>query len=173
MEVGDGVDRLPSGSYRARLMVDGKTYSVTFATEPEAAEWVVATRDRLGEARAARRLTLGEYARRWLGELIDPAANIDRCRRHALDHILPALGARPLVEGSPAEIATLLEQVEADRSGADADQVRAPLRELSADVVYQRLVARVRCRRRDAPDRPSGLDVYCRPSMDIRNGRPR
>jgi hypothetical protein len=35
-----GVDRLPSGSYRARLMVDGQTYSSTFATEAEAHEWL-------------------------------------------------------------------------------------------------------------------------------------
>jgi hypothetical protein len=31
-----GVDRLPSGRYRARLMVDGQTYSATFVTETEA-----------------------------------------------------------------------------------------------------------------------------------------
>lgn len=45
-------------------MVDGKTYLATFATETEAAEWVVATRGRVVEARAARRLMLEEYARR-------------------------------------------------------------------------------------------------------------
>jgi len=39
-----GVDRLPSGSYRARLMADAQTYSATFATEPEAADWMAVTR---------------------------------------------------------------------------------------------------------------------------------
>lgn len=48
----------------------------------------------------------------------------------------------PLVEVSPAEITTLLEQVEADMSRARADQVRATLRELFADAVDEQLVAR-------------------------------
>ncbi|MFO7778015.1 MAG: hypothetical protein R6V28_06675 [Nitriliruptoraceae bacterium] len=137
-----GVDRLPSGSYRARLMVDGKTYSATFTTEPEAAEWLAVTRGRAVGAKATRRLTLEQYADRWLSEFIDTAANIDHNRRDMADHILPALGARPLVEVSGAEIARLLEQVEADTSGAVADQVRATLRELFADAVDERLIAR-------------------------------
>jgi hypothetical protein len=137
-----GVARLPSGSYRARLMVDGQTCSATFTTELEATEWLVATRGRLIESRANRRLTLEQYADRWLSEFIDTAANIDRYRRDMADHILPALGARPLVEVSGAEIARLLEQVEADTSGAVADQVRATLGELFADAVDERLIAR-------------------------------
>lgn len=55
-----GLDRLPSGSYRARLMVDGKTYLATFTTEPEAADWIAVIRGRAVEAKAARRLTLGQ-----------------------------------------------------------------------------------------------------------------
>jgi hypothetical protein len=137
-----GVDRLPSGSYRARLMVDGQKYSATFATEPEAAEWLAVTRGRAVGAKAARRLTLEQYADRWLSEFIDTAANIDHYRRDMADHILPVLGARPLVEVTPAEIAKLLEQVEADTSGDVADQVRATLRELFADAVDERLIAR-------------------------------
>ena len=49
--------------------------------------------------------------------------------------------ARLMVEVSPVEIARLLEQVEADTSGAVADQVRATLRELFADAVDERLIA--------------------------------
>jgi hypothetical protein len=137
-----GVDRLPSGSYRARLMLDGQKYSATFATEPETADWMAVTRGRAVGARAARRLTLEQYADRWLSEFIDTAANIDHYRRDMADHILPVLGARPLVEVSPAEIAKLLEQVEADTSGDVADQVRATLRELFVDAVDERLIAR-------------------------------
>lgn len=137
-----GVDRLPSGSYRARLRVDGQKCSATFATEPEAADWMAVMRGRAVGARAARRLMLEQYADRWLSEFIDTAANIDHCRGDTADHILPALGARPLVEVSPAEIAKLLQQVEADTSGDVADQVRATLRELFADAVDERLIAR-------------------------------
>lgn len=49
-----GVDRLPSGSYRARVMVDGQKYSATFATEPEAPDWIAVTRGRPFEPRANR-----------------------------------------------------------------------------------------------------------------------
>ena len=48
-----GVDQLPSGSYRARLMVDGQTYTATFPTEAEADEWLVVARGRAIEARRA------------------------------------------------------------------------------------------------------------------------
>ena len=136
------VDRLPSGSYRARLMVDGQKYSATFASEPEAADWIAVTRGRAVGAKAARRLTLEQYAHRWLSEFIDTAAHTDHYRRYMADHILPALGARPLVDGSPAETARLLEQVEADTSGAVADQVQATLRELFADAADDGLIDR-------------------------------
>jgi hypothetical protein len=59
-----GVDRLPSGSYRARLMLDGQTCTATFATEAEAAEWLVVTRGRMLGKRVARMLTVEEYAHR-------------------------------------------------------------------------------------------------------------
>ncbi len=68
-----GVDRLPSGSYRARLMIDGQTCTATFATEAEADEWAIVTRVRVVGERAARRLAVEEYASRWLGEVIDTA----------------------------------------------------------------------------------------------------
>jgi hypothetical protein len=118
-----GVDRLPSDSYRARLMVDGKTYSATFTTEPEAAEWLAVTRSRLVGARRARRVAVEQHARRWLGEFVDAAADIDHYRRDVVEHVLPALGERPLVEVTPAEIAALLEQLGAAARADVADQV--------------------------------------------------
>jgi hypothetical protein len=87
-----GVDRLPSGSYRARLMIDGQTYAATFATEAEADEWVVVTRCRVVGDRAARRLTVEEYGRRWLGEFIDAAADIDHYRRDVVWACLAGAG---------------------------------------------------------------------------------
>lgn len=61
-------------------MVNGQTYTATFPTEEEAAEWLAVARGRVVGARAARRLTVEEYTRRWLGEFIDTAADIDRQR---------------------------------------------------------------------------------------------
>ena len=137
-----GVDRLPSGSYRARLMVDGQTHTATFVSEREAAEWVVVTRGRVVAARAAQSLTVEDYAGRWLGEFIDGAAGVDRYRRDVAEHILPTLGSRPLVGVTPSEIAALLECVDAAGSAAEADQLRTTLRELFADAVDEGIITR-------------------------------
>jgi len=137
-----GVDRLPSGHYRTRLMLDGQTYSATLVTETEAHEWLAVTRGRAVGARAARRLTVEECARRWLGEFIDAAVDVDRYGHDVAEHVVPALGAHPLVEVTPAEIAALLEQVGTATCADVADQDRATLRELFADAVDERLIAR-------------------------------
>jgi hypothetical protein len=68
------------------------------------------------------------------------AANIDHYRRDVTAYILPALGAHPLVEVSPVDIVRLLEQVEADTSGAVAGQLRANLQALFADAVDEWLI---------------------------------
>jgi hypothetical protein len=141
MEVTMGVDRLPSGRYRARLMLDGQTYTATFPTEREANEWLVVTRGRAVGERAAARLTVEEYARRWLGEFIDAADHVDRYRRNVAEHIIPVLGSHRLVEVTPAEITALLEQVGAEVSPAVERHVRATLRELFGDAVDERLLA--------------------------------
>lgn len=132
-----GVDRLPSGSYRARLMVDGTTFTATFATELEAAEWLVVTRGRLVAARAARRIMVEQYANQWLGSFIDDAVGTDACRRDVEVHIVPALGSRPLAEVTAAEVMALLEQVEMAVSPAAAAQLRSTVQELFADVVAE------------------------------------
>lgn len=137
-----GVGRLPSGGYRARLMVVGQSSTATFATEAEADEWGIVTRGRVGGDRAALRLTVEEYERRWHAEFIDTAADIDHYRRDVVEHVLRALSARPLVEVTPAEIAALLEQLGTAACADVADQVRATLRELFSDAVNERLTAR-------------------------------
>ena len=139
----------PPGSYRARMMVDGQTYSSTFATEAEAAEWLVVTRGRVVAARAAQSLTVEDYACRWLGEFIDAAAGIDRYRRDVGAHILPALGSRPLVEVTPTEICLLLEHVGAAASATAAEQLRVALGGNCSPMRWRReSSAGVRCRPR-------------------------
>ena len=75
-----GVDRLPSGNYRARLMVDGQTCTATFPAQAEADEWLVVTRGRAIEARAARGLTVESYSRQWLGSFVDGADRVEEFR---------------------------------------------------------------------------------------------
>ena len=78
-----GVDRLPSGNYRARLMLDGQTCSATFTTGSEATDWMAVTRGRAVGAKAARRQTLAQYADRWLS-VFD---------RYGRQHAVPSSGA--------------------------------------------------------------------------------
>lgn len=122
------------------MMVDGKAYSATFTTDDEAREWLVVTRGRVVGARAARRVTVEQYASRWLGEFIDTAAGIDRYRRDVVQHILPVLGPRPLAEVTPTEIAALLEQVAV--SPVEAVQLQVTLREVFDDAADGGMIAR-------------------------------
>ena len=137
-----GVDRLPSGNYRARLMVDGQTYTATFPAQAEADEWLVVTRGRAVEARAARGLTVESYARQWLGSFVDDAFGVVEFRHDVQQHILPALGTRPLAEVDTAEVTALLEQVRMTASRAAARRLRSTLEELFNGAVVDGLLPR-------------------------------
>ena len=100
------------------------------------------TRGRALGVRAARTLTVEAYARRWLGEFIDTAADIDRYRRGVAEHIVPGLGSRPFVEVTTAEIAALLEQVSVIVSPTEAEQLQATLRGPFSDAVDDGIIAR-------------------------------
>ena len=121
-------------------MVDGQTYSSTFVTEAEAHEWLVVTPARAVGTRAARTLTVEAYARRWLGEFIDAAADVDRYRRDVAEHILPALGSRPLVEVTHAEIMAMIPRIGSASSVIAAEQLRATLQELFSDGVDEGII---------------------------------
>lgn len=107
------VTKLPSGRYRARYQVpdaiprryvNGPT---TFARKADAQDWLAAQRTQIVEgvlrpSAVASRVTLAEYAERWMatrrstrGEPLRPSTT--RTYRHYLErHILPALGSTPL-----------------------------------------------------------------------------
>ena len=137
-----GVDRLPSGSYRARLMVDGQTYTATFPAQAEADEWLVVTRGRAIEARAARGLTVESYSRQWLGSFVDGADRIEEFRHDVEQYIVPVLGSRPLAEVVSAEVTVLLEQVRMTAPPAAVTQLRSTLQELFNDAVVDGLLPR-------------------------------
>ena len=135
-EVADGSKSSAVGQHpRARLMVDGVTYTATFGTEVDAREWSVVTRARALGVRAGRTVTIEDYARRWPGEFIDAAPGLDDYRRHVEQQIVPTLGLRPLAQVDAVTIETLLEQVRVTESPAEAEQFQVTLRELFADAV--------------------------------------
>jgi len=136
------LDHLPSGNVRARLMVDGARYTATFATEAEAQEWQVVTRARAVGTRVSRPLAVEEHARRWLGEFIDTAADIDRYRRNVQRYIIPCLGEHHLEKVTSLDVAVLLDRASADPSYGIADSVRRTCRELLAVAVEDGLITR-------------------------------
>jgi len=136
------LDRLPSGNIRARLMVDGQRLTATFSTEREASDWQIVTRAAAVERRASETLTVERYARRWLGEFIDAARDLDRYRRDVENHVIPCLGTYRLSAVSPADIAVLLSRLAAEAPAGSADSVRATCRALFADAVADGLLSR-------------------------------
>jgi hypothetical protein len=92
------IDRLPSGNFRARLMIDGQRYTATLPTEADARVWEIETRGAVIRRRVAGSVTFAAYATGWLAGFIDDAP--DRARfEAALEHrLLPGLGELPLFE---------------------------------------------------------------------------
>jgi hypothetical protein len=81
------IDRLPSGRFRARLMIDGHRYTATLPTEADARVWEIETRGAVVRRRGAGSVTFAAYATGWLVGFIDDAP--DRARfEAALEHRL-------------------------------------------------------------------------------------
>ena len=97
------IDRLPSGRFRARLMIDGRRYTATLPTEADACVWEIETRAAAVRRRGVASVTFAAYAAGWLAGFIDDAP--DRARfEAALQHrLLPELGSLPLLEVMKAE----------------------------------------------------------------------
>lgn len=104
-----GVEKLPSGSYRATVSTRGGGRArQVFATEDEAVAWrateLVLNAKR---GRGARRLapeavgkvTVAGYWERWLATSdLDPVTTVPMYRAHWRNHIEPAIGNLPLVD---------------------------------------------------------------------------
>ena len=105
------VDRLPSGSFRARLMIDGQRYTATLPTEADARVWELETRAAAAVRSGAASVTFAAYATGWLAEFIDDAP--DRARfEAALEHwLLPVLGELALLEVVGADTSELSHRV--------------------------------------------------------------
>jgi hypothetical protein len=126
-----GVDRLPS--YRARLMVDGQTIRPPSPrrARPTSGWWSPG----VARPRAARGLTVD-------GSFVDDAFGVVEFRHDVQQHLLPALGTRPLAEVDTAEVTALLEQVRMTASPAAVRQFRSTLQELFNDAVADGLLPR-------------------------------
>jgi hypothetical protein len=115
------IDRLPSGRFRARLMIDGWRYTATLPTEADARLWEVETRAAVVERRGAGSVTFAAYAEGWLAGFIDDAQDRARLETALKDRLLPVLGSLPLLEvleGDRDELERQLVDAGADEDGA-------------------------------------------------------
>ncbi len=113
------IDRLPSGRFRARLMIDGRRYTATLPTEADACVWEIETRAAAAGFRRASSVTFAAYAKRWVAGFIDDAP--DRASfEAALEHrLLPAFGELSLFEVLEAD------RDERERRVVDGDECAA------------------------------------------------
>lgn len=114
------IRKLPSGRFQARYTgPDGVSYTghTTFDTKGDAEAWLSTVRADIvretwkppAEARAARRLTFGEYAAAWLeGRKVKGKPLAARTREHysslLAEHILPTFAEVPLAAISPETV---------------------------------------------------------------------
>jgi hypothetical protein len=131
------IDRLPSGRFRGRLMIDGQRYTATLPTEDDARIWEIETRAAAALRRRAGRVTFGAYAANWLAGFIDDAP--DRARfEAALEHqLLPVLGALPLLEVLDADHDELYRRRVDDGGGGDGDTTRECLELVLDEAIHE------------------------------------
>lgn len=118
------IDQLPSGTYRARLRLTGRTCSATFTTLEEAEEWEILTRARTIQGTLPSRTTVAQYATRWIAGHANAPANTRSFHQVNLDHwILPHLGRRPAASVTATDITMLMNQITDAVSASRADRV--------------------------------------------------
>ncbi|HEX9888458.1 MAG TPA: hypothetical protein VGA69_03205 [Nitriliruptorales bacterium] len=87
------IDRLASSSYRARVLIARQRYTATFPTRHDAEDWLALTRARAAAGELAPRITVEQYAARWLDTAgAVPDASRDGYALHLERHVLPRLG---------------------------------------------------------------------------------
>jgi len=126
------INQLPSGAYRARLMIDGQTYRQVFSLDgrsPEEAfaaarEWETLTRARHIQGTLYGPTTVNQYAAGWLsGYDVGPSATKRFHETNVRLYIQPALGTRPIAKVTPTDVTRLLNTVRQTVSAAKVDSV--------------------------------------------------
>lgn len=117
------IRELPSGAFQARLMLDGSTHAGTFPTRREAEEWELVTRARSITGGLPGRLTVREYAARWLAGYSTAPRNTRVFHETNVAHITASLGAAPVARITPSDITRMLNDLIDRFTPALADRV--------------------------------------------------
>jgi hypothetical protein len=117
------VDRLPSGTFRARVTINGARQSATFATRQEAEEWEIVTRAQAIAGSLPSSITVGTYAARWLLGYQTAPRNTRVFHETNSKHITAALGPFAIAKVTPSDITSMLNGIVATRTPALAERV--------------------------------------------------
>jgi hypothetical protein len=131
------IDRLPSGRFRARLMIDGKRYTATLPTEGDARLWEIETRASAALRRRAGRLTFAEYAANWLAGFIDDTPDRSRFEAALIHRLLPVLGELSLLEVLDADRDELHRRLADAGRGGESDATRECLELVLEDAIHE------------------------------------
>jgi integrase len=116
------VRKLPSGAFQARLMINGITYANTFDSLDDAKDWILLTRAAALTKRLPTRITVREYAARWMTTYDEAPSSTRKWHQGNLDrYILPVIGQRRLSDVNPTDISRMLNGIRARISAAAAD----------------------------------------------------
>ncbi|MBS3940344.1 MAG: tyrosine-type recombinase/integrase [Actinobacteria bacterium] len=114
--------QLPSGAYRARLMINGVRYTATLPTRDDAKDWEALIRAKAVSGSLPRRISVRDYAARWMTTYETAPTSTRAFHEGNLSrYILPVLGVRSVADVTPTEISRLINAVSAQVSVATAD----------------------------------------------------
>jgi 5-methylthioadenosine/S-adenosylhomocysteine deaminase len=92
------IDRLPSGSFRGWLMIDGRRCTATLPTEADARIWEIETRAAVALRCRSASVTFAAHAANELAGFIEDAPDRARFEAALEDRLLPVLGEVRLLE---------------------------------------------------------------------------
>lgn len=142
------IRQLKSGSWEARVMIDGVNHRATLPTEAEARDWLTVTKARgITGVLPSQRVTVAEYAARWIAGYDTSPETTRRFHTGNLKlYILPRLGARPFARVVPSDVTRFLNGIKEDVSVAKAESVYRTLSALSASAAQDDVITRSPCR---------------------------
>ena len=131
------IDRLPSGRFRGRLMINGQRYTATLPTEADARLWEIETRATEALRRRAGRVRFGAYAANWLAGFIDDAPDLPRFEAALTHRLLPVFGELSLLEVLDAGHDELHRSLADAGRGGDDDATRECLELVLEDAIHE------------------------------------
>lgn len=129
-----GIRRLPSGSFQARIQVDGQSWAETFGTLAEARQWLLLIDAARIEGTLPSRLLVSAFVDLWVATL--PRQLATSRRQDLIAFVLPTLGKRPVASVTPTDVHLLMNTVREQSCDRCCDRVLRTLDALFAAAAH-------------------------------------